>query len=54
MSAIRNAKCVLKLKGYFLRLEVDEIWCEDRCSDKINARFLRILLKIISTGIISI
>ena len=52
--SIHNAKCVRILKGYFLRSEVDEIWLEDRCSGKINAHFLRILLKIILTEIISI
>ena len=29
--SIRNAKCVFKLKGYFLRSEVDKIWREDMC-----------------------
>ena len=54
MSIHPNAKCVFKLKGYFLRSKVDEIWCEDRCSGKVIAHFLRILLKIISTEIINI
>ena len=45
--AVPNAKCVRKLKGYFLRSKVDEIWHEDRCSGKVNVQFLRILLKII-------
>ena len=34
-----------------MRSKVDEIWREDRCSDQIDAHFLRILLKIIATDI---
>ena len=33
---------------------MDEIWFEDRFSGKINAHFLRILLKNISTEVINI
>ena len=33
---------------------MDEIFCEDRCSDKFNANYLKILLKIILTEIINI
>ena len=40
-----------RLKGYFLRSKVDEIWCENRCSDKINAHSK---LKIVSTEISTI
>ena len=32
----------------------DEIYFEGRCSGKVNAHFLRILLKVISIDIISI
>ena len=46
--------CVYILKGYFLRLKVDEIRVEDRCSGMVSTRSLRILLKIILTKIISI
>ena len=42
-----------KLKGYFLRSHVDEIWREDRCSGKVNAHFIRILLKLIAMEVIS-
>ena len=51
--SVRKTQCVCKLKGYFLRSQVDEIWHEDRCSGKINAHSLLILLKIILMKIIS-
>ena len=35
-------------------MKVDEVWCEGRCSDKVNAYSIQILLKIILTDIISI
>ena len=41
----------IEIKEYFLRLNVDEIWCEDTCSDKVNAHSIRILLNIIATEI---
>ena len=47
--SIPNDKCVHKLKGYFQKSKIDENWGEDRCSVKVNAHFLRILLRIIST-----
>ena len=50
---VLNTKCVKKFKGYFPRLKVDEIWCEDRRSGKVNVHYLRIWLKMISTEIIS-
>ena len=31
-----NAQCVSKLKGYFMRSQVDEIRHETRCSSKVN------------------
>ena len=43
----------LKIKRGLPEVE-GEICCEDRCRDKVNAHFLRIMLKIISTKIISI
>ena len=52
--AVSNAKCVQIIKGYFLRSKVAEIRHEDRCSGKFDAHFLKILLKIILTEIISI
>ena len=52
--SVLDAKCVLMLKEYFLRSKVDKICREDRCSSKVNAHCLRILLEIISTEIISI
>ena len=52
--SIPNTKCVQKLKWHFLKSKVDEIWYEERGSGKVNAHFLRIMLKIISTEIISI
>ena len=44
----------VKSKEFFLKLRVDEILYEERCSGKVKANYLRILLKIISTEIISI
>ena len=49
--SIRETKCVLILKGYFLRYKVDEIMHKDRCSGKVNAHFLKVLLKIVLTEI---
>ena len=43
--SVFDTKCICKLKGYFLRSQVDEIWHEDRCSDKAHSH--RTLLKII-------
>ena len=43
-----------QIKRLLPESKVDEIWREDRCSDKVNAHFLTILLEIISTEIISI
>ena len=45
VQSVHSDKCICKLKGYLS--QEDEIWHEDRCSDKVNAHSLRILLKII-------
>ena len=38
-----------QIKGYFLGSNVDEIFHEDRCSDKVNAHYPKILVNIIAT-----
>ena len=53
--SLGNTTCVQKLKGYFLRSKVDEIWHEDKYSDKVNvialSTFLKgILMEIICKG----
>ena len=45
---------VFNTKRVLSKLKVDEIWWEDRSSDKVNIPLLRILLNIISTEIIGI
>ena len=46
--------CFLFVYLSYIKRNVYEIWCEGRCSGKVNTHLLKILLKIISTEIISI
>ena len=39
--SFHNTKLASKLKSYFLRSKVDEIWHEDRCSGKVDVDFLK-------------
>ena len=52
--SVYNAKCVHKLKGHFLRLKVDKIWCEDGVVARLMPIFLNFFLKIISAEIVRI
>ena len=42
----------MKIEMVLMRLQISEILCEERCSDKFNVHSFRIFLKIISTDII--